>query len=399
MKIERINTIIWEYKKQFQRIHKMEINKWRAIKHFRENWNADSNNFSEMLENALKYSKNLLDSGSYFPKRMLTKYLEEEPEKVKSLFLHLFNEEEDLFQRITFFQTGIKKIHQHFFKSIKNNFQDHRAIIFYLCMMYPERYYLYKFEMLKKISKLLQYPYDPKRGKQDNLIQFFTLCNFINHEIKKDDELIKMHHDRLNEDYYQDTELHVLTQDIIYASVKHLKFKFSEIQERKSTIEVINEEVIPETIDISFDGQFVNFIENEKEQKRLGNLGELIVLNYEEEKLARLGTVKKPSHDANKLGDGIGYDISSVDHNNKKIFIEVKATRGNKKTPFFITQNELLRSKKEQNAYLLYRLYELDEKNMSAKMFVITGDLSNYCTLPVKYKVAIKKAKTESKLS
>src|SRR5437868_5114980 len=104
MKIYKIKSIIEEYKRQFQHVHDMEIYKWKAIKQFQDNWNPDSNNFREMMETALLYVENLLDAGNYYPKRMLSRYLEVEETKMKHLFLNLFNEEIDLFERIEGFR-------------------------------------------------------------------------------------------------------------------------------------------------------------------------------------------------------------------------------------------------------------------------------------------------------
>ena len=48
-------------------IHKDEIYKWKAVKVFQDSWDIKAKNFYAMLDNALSESKNLLDSGQYFP--------------------------------------------------------------------------------------------------------------------------------------------------------------------------------------------------------------------------------------------------------------------------------------------------------------------------------------------
>lgn len=391
MNISQIKNIIKIYKEQFQFVHSKEIYKWRATKQFQDNWNPNATDYRSMLEDALKYSKNLLDSSSYYPKRMISNYLEKDTNSVKFLFNELFNEEKDLFERMDAFQNGIHIIHNKYFKTLKNTFQDHRAIIFYLCMRYPERYYLYKFEMVKKFYKLIDYPDKPKAGKKQNILHYYSVCEIINQEILKNDDLIKLHYSRLTKEHYQDQSLHILTQDIIFAATHFLGKYLVDTPLIPIAIKEGELNLEPDTFVINLSGGFSNYIENEKENKKIGDIGELIILEYERSNTKKLNIPNKPTHDAKDIGDGIGYDILSFDKAQTKKYIEVKTTRGKKTTPFFITQNELIKSQLEKENYYLYRLYELDEKEMNAKLYIIKGDLTKYCMNPVKYKVALKK--------
>jgi hypothetical protein len=70
MNIQKVRQLIKLYKKHFLYIHKEEIYKWRAVKCFQENWNIEAIDFYEMLERSFAQTKNLLDSGLYYPKRL-----------------------------------------------------------------------------------------------------------------------------------------------------------------------------------------------------------------------------------------------------------------------------------------------------------------------------------------
>jgi hypothetical protein len=99
-------------------------------------------------------------------------------------------------------------------------------------------------------------------------------------------------------------------------------------------------------------------------KKIKGNRGEEIVLRVEKDKLIAVNR-----HDLaakvewlSKNTDGLGYDIESYEtdldgKNERKIYIEVKATLQNELTPFFISRNELEVSKNKGNDFYLYRVF------------------------------------------
>lgn len=390
---------IKEYKLNFDRVNQEEIYKWQAVKCFQDNWNIDAGDFSVMLSKSLKKTKNLLESGQYFPLKMLVQYAEKRPEKVRQIFRNLYNEDIDLYERIQGFQSDINFINDKLFKD-KKSYQDQRAIIVYLVLNYPERYFFYKYDMFKQFSEKLELIYKPKKGRIENIGHFNSLCEIIQHELSLDQDLLKLHKNRINADCYYDENLNILTQDFIYAVAQHLKkktenktsFNFKVIKENKfSTSEL---QITPE--EFSFRGKTINFLQIEIENKRIGYLGELWVMKYEIEKLRRankndlIGLIKHTSKDE---GDGTGYDIQSFDSHGNKIFIEVKTTKGKKNSTFFITRNELERSKMEKDNYLLYRLFNYNEENETADLLIIKGDLTNICEYPSTYKVKLKSEK------
>lgn len=143
---------------------------------------------------------------------------------------------------------------------------------------------------------------------------------------------------------------------------------------------------------MNFRGRTVNFIQNEIENKRLGDLGELWVMKYEIEKLKKANKhnlISQIKHTSKDSGDGTGFDIQSFDREGNKIFIEVKTTKGRQNSTFFITRNELERSKIEKHNYYLYRLYNYNEKEHTADLLIINGDLTNICDFPTIYKINI----------
>lgn len=128
----------------------------------------------------------------------------------------------------------------------------------------------------------------------------------------------------------------------------------------------------------------VNFQKKNRTQKVLGLAGELIVLNYEIELLIKAGKhqlAKKVEHTSEEKGDGAGYDILSFELDGTKKYIEVKTTKLNSLTPFYITDNELEFSKKEASNYYLYRAYDYNIQENQAEFYILHGDLSNILSL------------------
>jgi hypothetical protein len=388
MNIQKVREIIRRYKAHFAYIHQEEIYKWQAVKCFQQHWDSNAGNFVEMLDASFEKAKNLMDSGNYFPKRMLLKNAAKEPGKIQNLFRDLYNEDDNIISRIETFREQFNTINEKNFPG-SSSYQDMRAIVVYLCLRYPDRYYFYKHEMFRDFIPLIDYPYEIRRGATENVTQFISLCNLIKAEIIRDNAILELHKSRLTANEFFDSSFNILTQDVIYAAVKHIdKFKSEEQQDSILDRFILDQkEIIAEPGEIKLKGSFTNYIENQQENKRIGDLGELLVLEYEKARLKKAGIHKIPEHKSKSEGDGIGYDILSYDDNGNEMYIEVKTTRQAYSCPFFITRNELERSRKDPEKFVLYRLSEFDDSHNRSKYLIRKGDLSSLCNNPFVYKI------------
>ncbi|WP_417860366.1 DUF3883 domain-containing protein [Winogradskyella sediminis] len=392
MNQKTIKNYIQAYKEQFQNISQQELYKWKAVKRFQDHWDIEVREFHAMLTQAFSLTFNLLDSGLYFPKRMLLGTAELHPEKVRQAFRGLYNEEEDLFFRIETFRTAMKQLISDNF-DLQNDYQDHRAIVVYLVLKYPERYYLYKFGMFKTFASKIDYAYTPVKGRIENVSHFNNMCDIIKPIIVKDQELLRLHNARLTADCLIDENHNILTQDFIYAVASHLDTETILEPGDATQIDIqtlVTSGINVTTTNISFNGSITNHIQNNKENKRIGDLGELFVIEIERDKLNKANKpklAKKVAHHAKDLGDGLGYDVLSFDTDGNKMFIEVKATKSDKNTPFFITRNELERSKQEQDNFFIYRVYNFNDETLKGDVLILQGDASNLCVEAVNYKV------------
>ncbi len=192
----------------------------------------------------------------------------------------------------------------------------------------------------------------------------------------------------MGDNEYYDKDFNILTQDFIYAVTRHLNLNNNIIKSGK-ILELSDISIVPQKKDIKLKAKNTDFIKKAKLNKQIGDLGELLALQYEKS-IVQIKYKDKISHDAKNIGDGLGYDILSYANNGNKKYIEVKATKGNNNTPFYITASELKKSQEVQGQYYLYRIYNFSTEKNTGKLFIINGDLTNYCNNPVQYEVLIK---------
>ncbi|MBE2189544.1 MAG: hypothetical protein IAE98_08755, partial [Candidatus Kapabacteria bacterium] len=247
MNIKIVKSYIEEYKRNFESIHKQEIYKWHAIKQFQDTFDINSIDFYSNVELSLSKSDNLLDSQLYFPRRMLLENIEESPEQIREMFQLLYDEYFDILARVEKFQKNFGTLSKKVFPEKNNHYQDHRAIIVYLTLMFPERYFFYKFGIFKKFAQRIDYPHKPIKGRVENIGLYQNLCELVRYEIEKDQELLNLHENRLDENCYRDKYYNVLTQDFIYVVSQH--FDYIKTQNIKA-IEVVNEnEILSNSLD------------------------------------------------------------------------------------------------------------------------------------------------------
>lgn len=170
---------------------------------------------------------------------------------------------------------------------------------------------------------------------------------------------------------------------------------FSDINDVNYTIIELRTKSIPTTksTSTSNSGRKVDFEEKNKKNKRLGDRGELIVLQSEINKLKTCGKrnlVKAIKH-ISKENDAAGYDILSFDENGNEIYIEVKSTRAKPgDANFYLTANELERAKNDMN-YWVYIVFEANSAN--PKIWRINNPFENnkdkISLVPVAFRVRI----------
>jgi hypothetical protein len=121
-----------------------------------------------------------------------------------------------------------------------------------------------------------------------------------------------------------------------------------------------------------------NYLEREQQNSKLGELGEELVLEYEQWQLKKLGkeSLAKQVTWVSKDNDRAGYDILSRNFDGSHKYIEVKTTKLGKETPFFFSKGELLFSQRSVDDYHLCRVFNFSK---DVKIFSKQGPLDMIC--------------------
>jgi len=222
----RLKEVLIQYKKDFLPKHwEDEKYKWEAVKCFQDNWDVKAEDFADMLSRSLSKTYNLLASMNNFPARMITGFAKTAPEEVRAMYIELFDESKDVYERINSFKMKSSILLEKYGNGAAQHYQYENAISVYLWLRYPDKYYIYKFSEVKSVSDELESDYRFKKGAYaDNIRNFFEFYDEICEELKQDTELVNLFRSQLTGDCYPDPELRTLTFDVgFYISREYSK--------------------------------------------------------------------------------------------------------------------------------------------------------------------------------
>ena len=212
----RMKDVLAAYKQNF--VTKQwgdEKYKWEAVKWFQDNWDVNAPDFAEMLNRSLDKTFNLLASNNNFPKGMIVGFAKSAPEEVRAMFIALFDESKDVFERMDAFKMQSSILLEKYGNGAAQHYQYENAISTYLWLRYPDKYYIYKFGEVKTVASELGADYRFKKGAYaDNIRNFLKLYDEISVALKEDTELVNLFQSQLTDTCYPDPELKTLTIDI-----------------------------------------------------------------------------------------------------------------------------------------------------------------------------------------
>lgn len=211
----RLKNVLAQYKQSFVSTRwGNEKYKWEAVKWFQDNWDVNASDFPEMLSRSLDKTFNLLASNNNFPKGMIVGFAKAAPEEVRAMFIALFDESQDVFERMNAFKMQSSILLEKYGNGAAQHYQYENAISTYLWLRYPDKYYIYKFGEVKTVSSELESDYRFKKGAYaDNIRNFLRLYDEISAALKEDTELVNLFQSQLTDTCYPDPELKTLTID------------------------------------------------------------------------------------------------------------------------------------------------------------------------------------------
>ncbi len=205
----------WWYENKF---------KWEAIQHFQNLWNIEASDVPRMIDNSLSATGVLLAATNFYPRKMIEEFGLMAPEKVRDMFLNLFDENKDVIGRIEefkqksqiLFDANLSLLRKKY-PSAKLHFQNEKVISTYLWLRYPDKYYIYRFRETKLLANILQSNYFFKQGAiVNNLEEFYSLYNEIREYVLADSELIDLFKSKCTKSCYPDPQYRTLTSDFCH---------------------------------------------------------------------------------------------------------------------------------------------------------------------------------------
>lgn len=110
----------------------------------------------------------------------------------------------------------------------------------------------------------------------------------------------------------------------------------------------------------------------------IGDQGEEFVLEYEIDRLIdalaidRTLATQYVQHLSRLQGDGLGYDISSINDDGSPRYIEVKTTSGDFNQPFYMSKNERYFFEEYEDSAFIYRVYNFNRETRHGDVRIIT---------------------------
>ena len=194
--------------------------KWVAVQHFQDNWDINVTDFVQMLAASLKKARYvLLDSRHKFPFAGILKLAKAKPEKVKELFINLYDEQVEPYERYENFINGTAQLASDLAidKWNRNYKQDSHAVSVYLACMYPDKYFIYSQEHMLALMHYLEADIDSfDIDSAETYQRFYDFYNHVREQLKLDKKLPQILYENLTRAMYPDPELTIVTSDLAF---------------------------------------------------------------------------------------------------------------------------------------------------------------------------------------
>lgn len=128
-----------------------------------------------------------------------------------------------------------------------------------------------------------------------------------------------------------------------------------------------------------FIGRKVDWEKVRDRNNEIGDQGEEFVLEFEIDRLIetlaidRAKAMQNVQHLSRLQGDGLGYDISSINDDGSPRYIEVKTTSGDFNQPFFMSENERRFFEEYGDSAFIYRVYNFDKESRHGNVKIISS--------------------------
>jgi len=197
-----------------------ELYKWRCIKWYQEHFDINATEFSKMLKLAFK-KKTEAGSGmllNHFAEEKILNAAEQAPKEIKNMFQVLYDESKSLEDRISYFRTQAKSLAEIIVNPKTNQLskdgQDYSAISFYLAMMYPNKYPLYRRVLYAYACELSNEA--PLKNSTDKFYHYIEMMKKLSSVLADDQEAVELTNKNLTDDCYKGPMAALITQNVLW---------------------------------------------------------------------------------------------------------------------------------------------------------------------------------------
>lgn len=151
----RFNDLVEEYQNDFEyRIHSVH-SLWLAIACFHNNWSLDDQDFESMFVDVVQNVGNILNLNTFtFDHDTLLELVERSPKKVRGMMFNLFDENQDLVNRIKNFEHRANEL-------LGGDYVlDEETISMLLCLNSPDRYSVFNLRGCQRLASWLKLDYE-----------------------------------------------------------------------------------------------------------------------------------------------------------------------------------------------------------------------------------------------
>ena len=279
MNRENLNKLISNYMSNFDYINNevnMEYYKWEAVKHFQDHWDIDAPDFAAMFKECVKETYNLINNRIVQPTNGIIKLAEkpEVTEVIRQMFRDLLVDDNgDIDKRqnkIYAFLEKADELLNTYYKGSWKYAQDMRTVIFYLCLLEPEKNYMFKATQAREFMYCVEYGKDFRSGESFSLKNYYGMCDELVAAIKETPELVQLHNDRITEKMCADDDFHILAYDIIYSAIVYnLYNNITIVKPVHSKAQTHEQQIQAKRDELTTDLEHINAELNEALQERI----------------------------------------------------------------------------------------------------------------------------------
>lgn len=276
MNTNRLNNLIDIYIDKFDVINNDDHNenmKWKAIYHYKNNFDINAPDFYEMFKYAMSESSIIINNGTVQPVNGILKLITYDEDTVRNLFAMLYADDggdlDNRQDRIERFVDEANKLLEKYERGKWKYKQDFRSVLLYLVFYKPEENYFYKSNQCKPFFRYLEYGEEIGYGQYFKLSRYYRMCDEVRSAIANHQELMDKHSQRWSKVGNPEDDLHILTFDLIYCSIVYSFYEFDKYTRiiRKSKAD-IEQEQLEASIEIK--RKELETLEGDLERERVG---------------------------------------------------------------------------------------------------------------------------------